>query len=116
MEWNSGVSQALEILYRVLLVSVLWATAMALGMSLETQSFVSLWRNKLRLLGIVGLNVLVFPALALFVVYTLPVSPNEAIGLLLLAAAAGGPYALKVAEIGGGIRCCHCFWSFCLKF
>jgi BASS family bile acid:Na+ symporter len=77
-------------------------TMLAMGMSQRLQDVIAPLKKPLPVALALLVNFLLAPLLAIALSHMIPLQPDHAIGLLLLGAAAGGPFLPKLAEIAGG--------------
>jgi BASS family bile acid:Na+ symporter len=92
----------LQITYDVSLGAVLWATAIAIGLRITARQLAGSFRPTRLMLKAVLLNLAIIPVGVWILMRILPVEQGVAIGLLLLAAAVGGPFGLTAAQLAGG--------------
>jgi|GEM_PF-4444412 len=94
--------QVFQLTYNASLAAVLWATAMAIGLRLAVGQIASSLAPTRLMIKALLLNLAVIPLGVWILVRILPVEPGVAIGLLLLAAAAGGPFGLTATQLAHG--------------
>lgn len=94
--------QLLQITYNFSLACTLWATAIGVGLRISFFEMLrSMTQARLMTQGMV-LNLLIIPGIVWLLTRILPVEPALALGLVLLAASAGGPYGLVATQIAKG--------------
>ena len=94
--------QVFQLTYNVSLAVVLWATAMAIGLRLTVEQVASSFAPTRLMIKALLLNLAVIPVGVWILTRILPVEPGVAIGLLLLASAAGGPFGLTATQLAHG--------------
>jgi BASS family bile acid:Na+ symporter len=94
--------QILQFTYNFSLAAALWATAIAIGLRLTVGQIASSFARTSLMIKALLLNLAIIPLGVLILTRILPVEPGVAIGLLLLAAAAGGPLGLTATQLARG--------------
>jgi len=94
--------QILQFTYNLSLAVVLWATAMAIGLQLTVGQIAGSFARTRLMIKALLLNLAVIPLGIWLLTWILSVEPGVAIGLLLLAAAAGGPFGLTATQLARG--------------
>lgn len=98
----SAFRPASDILLSVALVVTLWATGIGLGMSVRPAQVVDSLRRRGLVTRMVLLDLLLVPVAMWVCVRWLALDDGLATGLLLVAFAAAGPLAIKLAHLAGG--------------
>jgi len=97
-----SAEQLYQIIYNLSLACALWATAIAVGLGISAFEMLrSVAQFRLMTRGLL-LNLLIIPGVVWLLTRLLPVEPAVALGLVLLAASAGGPYGLVATQIAKG--------------
>jgi BASS family bile acid:Na+ symporter len=94
--------QLLQITYDVSLAAALWATAIAIGLRITVREFADSFLQTRLMFKALLLNLVIIPLGVWILVRIFSVDQGVATGLLLLAAAAGGPFGLTVTQLAGG--------------
>lgn len=89
----------LDTVYLAALLSALWATGLALGVSHDLRALAEPARRSGLLLRVAVVEVIVFPLLVWGLVRVLAVPGDYAVGLMLVGIASAGPLAIKAAQI-----------------
>ncbi|HEY7011095.1 MAG TPA: bile acid:sodium symporter [Jatrophihabitantaceae bacterium] len=89
-------------LYNVALVVALWATGLALGLSLKPADLLAPFRNVSLLARVFALDALVIPVLVWALTELFAVPTESATGLLLVGVASAGPLGITTCRIAGG--------------
>lgn len=94
--------ELLQVTYNLALACTLWATAIGIGLRTSVREMIgSISQVRLMTQGLL-LNLLIIPVIVWLSTRVLPLEPSLAIGLVLLAASAGGPYGLVAAQLARG--------------
>ena len=94
--------QVFQLTYNVSLAAVLWATAIAIGLRLTVGQIANSFSRMRLMTKALVLNLVIIPLVVWILTRILSVEPSVAIGLLLLAAAAGGPFGLTATQLARG--------------
>ncbi len=92
----------IQILYNLALGVVLWATAIRIGLTIAPGEIVGSLRKGRALTRALVLNLVIVPAMVWGLTRLFAVDAETSIGLLLLAAAAGGPFGLTASQLANG--------------
>lgn len=92
----------MQFIYNVSLVVALWAAAIRIGLTTAPAELLSAVRNVRAVTRALLLNLLILPLLVWGLTQFARVDAETALGLLLLAAAPGGPFGLVATQIARG--------------
>ncbi len=81
---------------------VLWATAIAIGLRYTVGHLVHSFAQTRLMIRALLLNLVIVPLGVWILTQSLPIPPGVVIGLLLLAAAAGGPFGITATQLADG--------------
>lgn len=89
----------LDLAYTLALTITLWATSIGLGAGHDPRLVGTAVRRRALFARLVVLDVVVVPLVVAALVRLVPVPPDDAIGLLIVGAAAAGPLGLKTVQL-----------------
>jgi len=96
------MTEALEIVAKVAVLVFVVTCMVTAGLGLSVRDVVAPLRRARLVLFALAANFVVAPAVAFALTEAIPLERPHAIGLLLLAGAAGAPFLPKLAEVAGG--------------
>ena len=96
------MSLQLQSIEKVSLLAFLVSSMLATGLGLKLQAILGPLRDCRRIVLVLGLNFVVAPAFAWLLTKVIPLREGHAVGLLLLAGAAGAPFLPKLVQIAHG--------------
>jgi predicted Na+-dependent transporter len=96
------VSGTLQILANLGVLTFVVSSMLAMGLSLTVAQILASLRNAGLVLRALAANFVLVPAVALLILFLIPLDKSLGIGLILLATAAGAPFLPKLAQAAKG--------------
>lgn len=94
--------QLFQITYNISLAAVLWATSLRMGLVLSPKELGDSFLRGRMMFKALFVNLVIIPLGVWFLTRNLGIEPGVAIGILLVASAAGGPFGLVASQLAQG--------------
>ena len=98
----SGTLHTLQTLTNLGVLTFVVSGMLAMGLSLTVAQILASLRDAGLVLGVLSANFVIVPAVALLILFVIPLDKPLRIGLILLATAAGAPFLPKLAQAAKG--------------